>query len=187
MLHEIHKKQFVLDSALENHENLNDYAVLNFETCWEQYLGNVNFQKPELIAGLSDQHRQFFCWTDAVFAGLGHRSGGLFRRLQQLQYPPQPLCHSFEHIQTLWRQWHMAMSGHPIYHFEWLRQLFILLWASNIVLAGFMPALGRHKCHRFCVKEVVACTNSRTHTSRDHFVYASSQWETTLQCNIVSH
>ena len=70
-----------LDFALENHENLNDYAVLNFETCLEQYLGNVNFQKPEPIAGLSDQHRQFFCWTDAVFAGLGHRSGGLFRRL----------------------------------------------------------------------------------------------------------
>ena len=41
----------------------------------------MNFQKPELIAGLSDQHRQLFCWTEAVFAGLGHRSGGLFRRL----------------------------------------------------------------------------------------------------------
>ena len=24
-------------------------------------------------------------------------------------------------------------------------------------------------------------------TIRDHFVYASSQWETTLQCNVVSH
>ena len=42
----------------------------------------MNFQKLELIAGLSDQHRQLFCWTDSVFAGLGHRSSGLFRRLK---------------------------------------------------------------------------------------------------------
>ena len=59
-------------------KSLNNFE---FETCLEQYLGNGNFQKPELIAGLSDQLRQPFCWTDAVFAGLGHRSSGLFRRL----------------------------------------------------------------------------------------------------------
>ena len=65
-------------------ENLNHQTVLNFETCFmclELYLGNVNFQNTELIAGLSDQQRQLFCWTDAVFAGLGHRSTRLFRRL----------------------------------------------------------------------------------------------------------
>ena len=43
--------------------------------------GEWEFQKPELIAGLLDQLRQPFSWTDAVFAGLGHRSGGLFWRL----------------------------------------------------------------------------------------------------------
>ena len=66
-------------------ENLNHQTVLNFETCFmclEQYLGNVNFQNTELIAGLSDQQRQLFCWTGAVFAGLGHRSTRLFRRLR---------------------------------------------------------------------------------------------------------
>ena len=43
-------------------------------------LGPIS-KKTEVIAGLSDQHGQLFCWTDAVFAGLGHRSGRLFRRL----------------------------------------------------------------------------------------------------------
>ena len=38
-------------------------------------------RKTELIAGLSDHHRQVFCWTDAVFVVLGHRSTRLFRRL----------------------------------------------------------------------------------------------------------
>ena len=84
MLHEIQQqKQFLLNATLENHENSNHYCVLNFETCLEQYLGDGNFQKPEPIAGLLDQHRQLLCWTDAVFAGLGHRSGGLIRRLQR--------------------------------------------------------------------------------------------------------
>ena len=44
---------------------------------------NVNFRKLELIGGLSDQHRQLLCWTDAVFASLGLRSSGLFRRLPE--------------------------------------------------------------------------------------------------------
>ena len=30
-------------------------------------------------------------------------------------------------------------------------------------------------------------THPCLHLSRDHFVYAPSQWETTLQCNVVSH
>ena len=55
MLPEIqqHKKpQFV-----ENHENSYHRTVLNFEMCVEQYhLGNGNFQKTELIAGLSDSY-----------------------------------------------------------------------------------------------------------------------------------
>ena len=64
---------------------LNHLTVLNFEMClgqYLQYLGSGNFQNTELIAGLSDQQRQLFCWTDAVFAGLGHRSTRLFRRLR---------------------------------------------------------------------------------------------------------
>ena len=36
-------KQFVLNTALENHEKLNYLTVLNFETCLAQYLGNGNF------------------------------------------------------------------------------------------------------------------------------------------------
>ena len=80
------RKQFILNTTntLEIHENLNHLTVLNFETYLEQYLGNGNhLKKTELIAGLSDQHKQFFCWTDAVFADLGHRwrSGRLFRRI----------------------------------------------------------------------------------------------------------
>ena len=50
--------------------------------CLKQVFRQCEFPKPELIASLSDQHRQVFCWTDAVFAGLGHRSTRLFRRLQ---------------------------------------------------------------------------------------------------------
>ena len=52
---------------------------------------NVNFRKLELIGGLSDQHRQLLCWTDAVFASLGLRSSGLFRRLDASRAAP---CHT---------------------------------------------------------------------------------------------
>ena len=36
---------------------------------------------------------------------------------------------------------------------------------------------------RLCVTD----TEQPSDFFRDHFVYASSQWETTLQCNVVSH
>ena len=83
MLHEIWQKKnlFVLNTTVENHEKLNNWTVLNLEMCLEQYLGNGNFWNTELIAGLSDQQRQLFCWTDVVFGGLGHRSTRLFQRL----------------------------------------------------------------------------------------------------------
>ena len=51
------KNQIVSDATLKNHQNLNHWNVWNFETCLEKYLGNVNVQKIQMIAGLSDQHR----------------------------------------------------------------------------------------------------------------------------------
>ena len=70
----------------------NKNPVLSKCCTWEQWKSNslnslelrnrnVNFRKLELIGGLSDQQRQLLCWTDAVFASLGLRSSGLFRRL----------------------------------------------------------------------------------------------------------
>ena len=49
-------------------------TVWNFET-------KMGISELELIGGLSDQHRQLLCRTDAAFASLGLRSSGLFRRL----------------------------------------------------------------------------------------------------------
>ena len=51
---------------------------------WNNIFGNGNFQKTELIAGLSDQHRLLFCRTDALFAGLGRQSIRLFQRLMHM-------------------------------------------------------------------------------------------------------
>ena len=48
---------------------------------WQLWNQNGNFRKLELIGGLSDQQRQLLCRTDTVFASLGLRSSGLFRRL----------------------------------------------------------------------------------------------------------
>ena len=75
------KIQFVSNATLENHEKLNNQTVLNLEMCLKQYGNFWNTHDTELIAGLSDQQRWLFCWTDAVFGGLGHRSTRLFRRL----------------------------------------------------------------------------------------------------------
>ena len=46
--------------------------------------------------------------------------------------------------------------------------------------------------YKRCFIELSKLTNTTSWTSwmvydRDHFVYAPSQWETTLQCNVVSH
>ena len=38
-----------------------------------------------------------------------------------------------------------------------------------------------------CVKQVCPCLPWRKFSYRDHFVNVPSQWETTLQCNVVSH
>ena len=78
------KKTFVLNATFKNQENLNHQTVLNFETCLEQYFGNGNLKKPRTNCCLSDHHRQLFCQTDAVFAGLGQWSSRLFRRLKMM-------------------------------------------------------------------------------------------------------
>ena len=52
--------------------------LLNSLQLWNQ---NGNFRKLEFIGRLSDQQRQLLCRTDTVFASLGLRSSGLFRRL----------------------------------------------------------------------------------------------------------
>ena len=51
---------------------------------------------------------------------------------------------------------------------------------SVMVLAINMPEWSWTKPQSECHCSVV-------YNSRDHFVYAPSQWETTLQCNVVSH
>ena len=38
-----------------------------------------------------------------------------------------------------------------------------------------------------CYGNICSITDVSSQLPRDHFVYASSQWETTLQCNVVSH
>ena len=98
-------KYFVLNATLENHENLNHLTVLNFETCLEQYFGNGNFPKPELIAGLSDHHRQLFCRTDAVFAGLGHWSS---RLPWEKNWPPWLLT-----VSSRWPKWSQPAVTEP--------------------------------------------------------------------------
>ena len=77
---------------------------------FEQYLGNVNLKiKTELIAGLSDHHRQVFCWTDAVFAGLGHWSTRLFRRLL-LWYISVKFESEFYHFHSRKCNWNCRLS-----------------------------------------------------------------------------
>ena len=69
------ESQFLLNATNGNNQNL------NYQKSFEIWNQSENFQKLELIASLSDQHKQLFCRTDTVFASLGCWSSKLFQRL----------------------------------------------------------------------------------------------------------
>ena len=69
---------------------------------------------------------------------------------------------------------------------EKLKMIFTLIFQGytqmgNLSCWNWWPVIYRNTC-----TGISKCTD-KLWTSRDHFVYAPSQWETTLQCNVVSH
>ena len=57
----------------------------------------------------------------------------------------------------------------------------------NIQLHGACFTKAIWHCRKFVWPIGIQASNESFTVIRDHFVYASSQWETTFQCNVVSH
>ena len=125
---------------------LYNQTVLNLEMCLKQYLGNGNFwntHDTELIAGLSDQQRWLFCWTDAVFGVLGHRSTRLFRRLSPysewslssvpwnlVSFPPKHF--QFIHEGKIWPG--VCCEGKGWFNMFWLSTVVLYLTYCGLVI-----------------------------------------------------
>ena len=145
---------------------------MNLETCLEQYLGNGNFQNTELIAVLSDQQRQLFCWTDAradaVFAGLGHRSTRLFLRLHSWNIPP--ICLKILLDMESWTVYNIANKMtrfyDVVYSFELVRgcqflKLYISMFEKWLESPQWLLAVSKPKV---CMRVTSAWGQELAHT-----------------------
>ena len=64
----------------------------------------------------------------------------------------------------------------------------IWIWFINPNAKSLLSSLPfPSQCLRMGTSHTPVYRQAISHISRDHFVYAPSQWETTLQCNVVSH
>ena len=105
--------------------------LLNSLQLWNQ---NGNFRKLELIGGLSDQQRQLLCRTDTVFASLGLRSSGLFRRLIWVQVVACCLMAPSHCLNQCWLNISGADCGIHLDQFHglnWEHQSIKLVWKFN--------------------------------------------------------